>query len=178
MGRIRDRTQLLGTGRWRTRSRTYHGFSSETPQSPSTYQIRGLRCHSFSNTIISSAGTSLPWRGGGCKGTLILAFFTDGISPPHDSGHIPSMQHPVHPTTSSVKQPTPCPSLPWWFVRLRNRNSETYSEYLNLIPLFAIVVAITNVVLSPLSSPPLFLAVYNVGLILAEAPSYSLWTSC
>ena len=42
-----------------------------------------------------------------CKGTLILAFFTDGISPPHNSGHIPSMQHPVHPTTSSVKQPTP-----------------------------------------------------------------------
>ena len=42
-----------------------------------------------------------------CKGTLILAFFTDGISPPHDSGHIPSMQYPVCPITSSVKQPAP-----------------------------------------------------------------------
>ena len=130
MGRIRDWTQLLGTGRQCTRSRTYHGFSLETPWSPSTYQIHGLQCHSFLNTIISSARTSLPLRGGGCKGTLILAFFTDGISLPHDSGHILSMQHPIRPTTLSVKQPTPCPSLPWWFVRLRNGNSETYSKYL------------------------------------------------
>ena len=53
-----------------------------------------------------------------CKGMLISAFFTDGISLPHDSGHILSMQHPVCPTTSSVKQPTPCLSLPWWLVRL------------------------------------------------------------
>ena len=42
-----------------------------------------------------------------CKGTLISAFFIDGISPPHDSGHIPSMQHPVCPNTSLVKQPMP-----------------------------------------------------------------------
>ena len=118
MGRIRDRTQLLGTGRWHTRPGTYHGFSSETPRSPSTYQIHRLWHHSFSNTIISSAGTSLPWRGGGCKGTLILVFFTDRISLPHDSGHIQSMQHPIRPTTSSVKQPTPCPSPPWWLVWL------------------------------------------------------------
>ena len=41
-----------------------------------------------------------------CKGMLISAFFTYRISLPHDSRHILSMQHPVRPTTSSVKQPT------------------------------------------------------------------------
>ena len=51
-----------------------------------------------------------------CKGTLLPTHFCDGISPPHNSGHIPSMQCPVCPTTSPVNclllNPTPSISLP------------------------------------------------------------------
>ena len=46
------------------------------------------------------------------------------------------------------------------------------------ILLFAIVILIIIVILPPLFFFPLLLAVYNVGLILAEAPSYSFRTSC
>ena len=94
-----------------------------------------------------------------CKGTLILAFFTDGISPLHDSGHIPSMRHPVRPTTSLVKPPSlRSPLTPSPFHRLVQlcHGSITGTQNIfwippNLIPLFAIVVTVTIVVLSPLS---------------------------
>ena len=66
-------------------------------------------------------------------------------------------------------------------VQFQDFNMETQKRTLNIsepYSVISIVVAITIVVLSPLSFPLLFLAVYNVGIILAEAPSYSLWTSC
>ena len=75
----------------------HHGFSSEASWSPSPHLICGLQYYPFSNDIISSARMSLPWRGGGCKGTLFSNSFSNGISPPYNSRHIPSMQSLVHP---------------------------------------------------------------------------------
>ena len=64
-----------------------------------------------------------------CKGTLLSTHFSNGISLPHNSGYIPSMQHLVFPTTSPVNHlflnPTSSISPP---CRLINRNLETHSE--------------------------------------------------
>ena len=59
---------------------------------------------------------------------------------PNDSGHIPSMQHPICPTTSSVKQPTPCLSLPWWLVWLWDCSvTGTWKRTLNISEPYSII---------------------------------------
>ena len=102
VGRIWNQTQLLGTSRQCSCAGVCHRFSLETSQSPLSYLICRLRHYLFSNDIISSARTSLPWRGGGCKGTLLSTDLSDRIPPPHNSGYIPSMQCLVCPTISPV----------------------------------------------------------------------------
>ena len=80
--------------------------------------------------------------------------------------------------TSKLSSLNPTPSASPPLLTHQWKLGNALQRSLHLIPLFTIVVPVTIVVLQPLFSFPLFLAVYNVGLILAEAPSYSFWTSC
>ena len=70
-----------------------------------------------------------PLMGGGCKGTLLSTHFSNGISPPHDSGHIPSLQRLVCPTTSPVNCLLLIQLLPHLhLINPFNRNSEMHSK--------------------------------------------------
>ena len=132
----------------------------------------------FTNVVVNA----WHWKEGiWCKGTLIFTFFTDRISPLHNSEHILSMQYPVRPTTSLVKPPSsrsPLPPSPFHrLVWLRDGSiTGTQKRTPNTAEPYSVVSHCCNY--HHCCAITIVLAVYSVGLVLAEAPSYSLWTSC